>query len=267
MNEPKISESAKTTVLTLHCGIEENGCQTARDEAIVQKAIDTAVMEACEPLATALEELCNRVDNWDAAIESILGRRSNDNMSTASAVCSRSLSPSVSSTMKLFILLLSCLTAAAQESAVQRDAGLLREVCSTNRLVPLTRAQWANVNTARKAQSLPLFSYDVARTNEGVNGPYFITLLTMIETEIREPFVKANGRLPSTQEVLAAWAVGVPKFSKLRYDFSKIKDPAVQLLIVTFTKDKQILNLAQRPGAPPPLPEARTNIGPRGTLP
>lgn len=169
--------------------------------------------------------------------------------------------------MKALLLLLTYLSVAAQESVIPHDAGLLREICSTNRLVPLTRSQWADVNTARKAQSLPLFPYDVARTNEGVNGPYFIMLLTMIETEIREPFVKANGRLPATQEVLAAWAVGVPKFAKLRYDFSKIKDPAVQLLVAKFDYEKRILNLAQRPGAPPPLPESRTNVGPRGVLP
>jgi len=139
---------------------------------------------------------------------------------------------------------------------------LLKSAAGTNGLVRLTRAEWKEINIARKAQGSGPLSWDEACTNRAANSIAFTTRLVMVETEIIEDFARVNGRRPFSVEILAAWRVGIPEFRRLKYDFSKITDPAARLVIQKFDYEKRLSNLRQRmqhPPSPPPLPTTPDN--------
>ena len=151
----------------------------------------------------------------------------------------------------------------------QQDAVLIRQVARmTNGLLPLTRAEWKAVTTARKAQpGAVLHSYAEATTNPPVNAVYFATMMVMLESELTEPFIQVHKRPPFSQEVFAAWLVGPSEFKRLKYDFSKIKDPVAWRKIDALGYEKRLFNLMiSRDRSPPPLP-GQTNAGPLGVLP
>jgi len=161
---------------------------------------------------------------------------------------------------------------------VQQDLVLIRKVArGTNGLLPLTRSEWKAVTTARKAQpGSVLHSYAEATTNPPVNASYFATMMVMVESELMEPFMQVHKRPPFSQEVFAAWLVGPFEFKRLKYDFSKIRDPVAWRKIDALVYEKRLFNLSiSRDRSPPPLPVAtlvpsihtQTNIGPGGVVP
>jgi hypothetical protein len=157
----------------------------------------------------------------------------------------------------VFISTFCFLLSALAQSAIPEDAELMgRCAAQTNGLVRLSKAEWKEIEIARKGQSGVAMSYGEVCTNRACNSVAFTTRLIMVESEIIEPFARANGRRPYSQETLAAWLVGVPQFKKLKYDFSKIRDPAMNLVIQKFDYEKRLANLVRtRPPPPaPPLP-------------
>lgn len=155
----------------------------------------------------------------------------------------------------LLAVMVGTLPVIAQTDA-QNHAVLIRQVArGTNGLLPLTRAQWKDVTTARKASpGNELHSYAEARTNATVNAQYFSLLLVMIETEIDPAFRKVHGRPPFAQEVFACWLVGIPKFKSLRYDFSKITDPVLTKQLQALSYEIRLATLARARMAEPVTP-------------
>ena len=152
---------------------------------------------------------------------------------------------------------------------VQQDLVLIRQVArGTNGLLPLTRSEWKAVTTARKAQpGSVLHSYAEATTNPPVNASYFATMMVMVESELMEPFMQVHKRPPFFQEVFAAWLVGPFEFKRLKYDFSKIRDPVAWRKIDALVYEKRLFNLSiSRDRSPPPLPEVRAVPMPSGEI-